>query len=184
MRSKTAAAAARLFREEGYASVSMRRLAAEVGCAPMTLYAYFESKADILSHLWDGIYTALFAELTALAATLDEPAARLAAVSRRHVCYWIDNPETYRLVYMTEGVSQTEVGDFISGSPTVNRYQLFFDAMEAALGQPDEATVKRRTEALLAGLQGIAHSHVTISSYPWTAAGTMVDDLVSALVRP
>jgi len=184
MRGKTAAAAERLFREEGYASVSMRRLAAEVGCAPMTLYAYFESKADILGHLWDGVYAALFADLKALAATLDEPAARLAAISRRYVRYWIENPNTSGWIYLTDGVSQAWVDAFIGGSGTVDRYQLFFDAMRAALGRHDDAMVKRRTEILLVGLQGIAHSHVTISGYPWTKAETMSDDLVSALARP
>lgn len=183
MRAKVGAAAARLFREEGYAAVSMRRLASEAGCTPMTLYAYFASKADILSHLWDAVYAALFESLAAEAAAATEPQDRLERISRRYVRFWIDRPETYRLVFMTEGVSQPEVDAFLGASGTVTRFRLFFDAMHVALGSCDEGALKLRTETLISGLQGVAHSHITISGYPWSPAEAMVDEIVRALTR-
>ena len=183
MRQRVADVAARLFREEGYASVSMRRMAREVGCTPMTLYAYFDSKTDILSHLWERVYDSLFGELASLAGPISDPLDRLAAVARRYVGYWVDNPETYRMVFMTEGVSQPEVSAFLDASATVDRFQLFFDTMRDVLGAPGEAELKMRTEILLSGLLGIAHNHVTISGYPWSPAEAMAGDLVSALAR-
>lgn len=184
MRKKVAHAAAQLFRDEGYASVSMRRLAKEVGCTPMTLYAYFDSKADILSHLWEGIYDEVFAELSALAGSIDSPADRLAAVAAHYVRYWVGNPERYRLVFMTEGVSQAEVSSFLESSTAVGHYQLFFGLMRDALEQPDDADLKPRSEALLCSLLGIAHSHVTISGYPWCAPEVLTGQIVSALMSP
>jgi AcrR family transcriptional regulator len=41
--------AARLFVEEGPGAVSMRRIAAELGCGTMTAYRYFASKEQIIT---------------------------------------------------------------------------------------------------------------------------------------
>jgi AcrR family transcriptional regulator len=46
-RSKIARHALAIYRAEGFGAVSIRRLAKEVGCAPMTIYAHFEGKTDI-----------------------------------------------------------------------------------------------------------------------------------------
>jgi len=48
MRARIAGEAKRLFQTEGYSQVSMRRISKEIGCAPMTLYKYYEAKIDIL----------------------------------------------------------------------------------------------------------------------------------------
>ena len=54
-RAEIAAVAIQLFNEEGYASVSMRRLGKEVGLTPMALYRYFSNKLEILTALWDHV---------------------------------------------------------------------------------------------------------------------------------
>ena len=50
-RSKIAKHALAIYRSEGFGAFSMRRLAKEVGCAPMTIYAHFEGKQDILTDI-------------------------------------------------------------------------------------------------------------------------------------
>ena len=47
-------AAGRLFTNEGYGAVSMRRIAGELGVSPMTLYKYYPSKLAMLSRSMDG----------------------------------------------------------------------------------------------------------------------------------
>jgi len=44
MRARIAGEAKRLFQTEGYSQVSMRRISKEIGCAPMTLYKYYEAE--------------------------------------------------------------------------------------------------------------------------------------------
>jgi len=179
---RIAAVAIRLFREEGYASVSMRRMAQEAGCTPATLYSYFGSKTDILRHIWAEVFEGLFTALGRLAAGIESPRERLAAVSRAYVRYWVDHPETYRVVYMTEGVTQPEVSVFLDEA--ADQFALFFDLMRRvwATASPDD--VEGRTQALLCGLQGVAHNLVTVSGYGWAPAERLVDTLVEALLPP
>ena len=51
MRAHIASCALELFSREGFAAISMRRLAQESGCTPMTLYKYFQNKFEILGTL-------------------------------------------------------------------------------------------------------------------------------------
>ncbi|MFM9884477.1 MAG: TetR/AcrR family transcriptional regulator, partial [Burkholderiales bacterium] len=54
-RKRIADAARRLFRDEGFEAVSMRRLATEAGCTPMSLYTYFDGKIDVLRSVWGDV---------------------------------------------------------------------------------------------------------------------------------
>jgi len=181
-RAAIAAAAATLFREEGYRAVSMRRLAEAAGCTPMTLYAYFDGKADILRHLWGGFFDELFSSLARIAARTPDARTRLKRLSSAYVRYWLADPERYRIVFMTEGVSQAETGVFAASAETVARYAVFFDAMRAASGATSEADLKLRVDALICGLHGVAHNAVTISAYPWETPARLTDLFVDALV--
>ena len=55
-------AAKKRFKEDGFASVSMRKIAADVGMGAMTLYKYFDSKNEILQHKWEEFFVELFQE--------------------------------------------------------------------------------------------------------------------------
>lgn len=181
-RSRIASVAARLFQNEGYRAVSMRRLAVEAGCAPMTLYAYFDGKAGVLRHLWGGFFDELFAQLARVAARTPDPKRRLTLISRAYVRYWLADPERYRIVFMTEGVSQSEAGVFAGSDETSARYSVFLGAMAGAIGaRASGSDVKLRVDALICGLHGVAHNAITISAYPWEPPEKLVDVLVDAI---
>ena len=44
---RTCRVATRRFAEEGFAGVTLRGLASDLGCSPMTPYRYFENKEEI-----------------------------------------------------------------------------------------------------------------------------------------
>ena len=182
VRAGIADVAIRLFRDEGYASVSMRRMALEAGCTPATLYAYFASKTDILRHIWAEVFARLFKDLERLAEDIAGPRERLAAVSRAYVRFWVDHPQTYRVVFMTEGVTQPEVGAFVDDAK--GQYALFYSAMHEAWAPTTAEDVDARTQTLLCGLQGVAHSLITVSGFGWAPAEQLVDTLVEALLPP
>lgn len=182
VRARIVAAAGALFQNEGYRAISMRRLASEAGCAPMTLYAYFADKADILRHIWAQVLNALFADLERTAQTVRDPVKRLRAISRGYVDYWLAYPDDYRMVFMTEGVSQPEVAAYVSGEDGAAQFALFAKAMADALGKASSTDLKLRTDALICGLHGVAHNAITIGGYPWAPAPRLVDLLVDGVL--
>jgi AcrR family transcriptional regulator len=181
MRTKVAAAAQRLFREEGYESVSMRRLAAEVGCTPMSLYTYYDSKIAILRDLWADVFADLFAHVRRAKPAGRSAEALLFAKCRAYVRYWVSRPEEYRLVFMSAGVTQSDVSVFVDSSASAAHYAVFFAALAATTDRP-EAEIAAHAQALICGLNGICHNLITISGYPWLPAETLVRILVEGVV--
>ena len=55
IRALVLAKAKKLFLEEGYSNITMRRIAKEIGYTPGTIYLYFKNKEDLLLEYIDGL---------------------------------------------------------------------------------------------------------------------------------
>jgi AcrR family transcriptional regulator len=93
------AAALRLFARHGYAAVSMRRIAAEVGVQAGALYTYIEDKQALLAELMRGHMTDLLAAWAACPGETD-PLVRLEQFTRFHIAYHLDRPDEVFVSYM------------------------------------------------------------------------------------
>jgi len=185
MRARIAETAQRLFRNEGYSAESMRRIATDVGCTPMTLYAYFSGKTDILRQLWADVFDEAFAAVERAGVKHTAPLARLKAAATAYVTYWLDHPEHYRLVFMTEGVTQGDVSVFVDGSPVAMRFQTLLEPLAGATGLSfGRRAFKLKADCLVCGLHGIAHCLITISAYRWSRAKDLVSTQVDGLTGP
>lgn len=175
MRLQISDAAGRLFHAEGYGKVSMRRIAAEVGCSPMTLYKYYDAKIDILRSLWAEVFADLFEGLDAIESSDHEPPDHLLDLSVAYVEYWLKHPDRYRLVFMADGVEQPDVTLFLDAPNIVARYGIFAKSIKSASPEPmDSNTLKLALDTLVCSLHGIAHNHVTISGHDWPAPRRML----------
>ncbi len=175
MRAHIASNALELFREEGYVAISMRRLASEAGCTPMTLYKYFENKFEILSMVWTHVLGELFDQLDRVAAAEPDPERRLGVVADGYVEYWLENRDSYYLVFMSGGITQEDVTRFMGDESLIGRFDLFRSCIAEVLGEragPDDIQV--RSEVLVCALNGIAQGLVTMSGYPWADPETLV----------
>lgn len=96
---RVAEAALRLFARQGYAAVSMRAIAAEVGVQVGTLYHYTPDKQTLLFDLMRGHMTALLAALEAQGLDGDA-ASRLEGFVRFHIGFHLDRPDAVFISYM------------------------------------------------------------------------------------
>lgn len=76
-RERLIAAAARLFRQQGYECTSVRQLAEAVGILSGSVFHHFDSKEDILMAVMTATIEIMTARLEAAAAADDHPARRL-----------------------------------------------------------------------------------------------------------
>jgi len=166
MRREIADIAKRLFQEDGYAKISIRRIASEMGCSPMTLYKYYPSKFDILRTLWADVFNDLFDQLEALPLTGER---QLHDLGKTYVEYWLNHTEYYRLVFISDGVTQSDVSVFLDSPALVQRFTIFGEAFLTSCSedvQIDE--MKLKLDAYICFLNGIAHNAITISGYQWS----------------
>ena len=91
-------AALTLFARHGYAAVSMRQIAAEVGVQAGALYSYTKDKQSLLMSLMQGHMDELLAADSGQGA--GTPAARLEAFTRFHIRFHSARPEAVFIAYM------------------------------------------------------------------------------------
>lgn len=147
-------AALRLFAERGYAAVSMRAIAAEVGVQAGALYNYTPDKQSLLFDLMTGHLNTLLAAVDALDEA--EPRARLAEFVAFHIRFHADRPDAVFIAYMElrnlTGENFTAV-EALRGAYE-NKLEAILAAGKAA-GQFSIADTKITTLAIIAMLTGV-----------------------------
>lgn len=184
-RRRIVAAARDLFAREGYAGVSMRRVAAKAGCPPSALYMLFPSKRRLLHFLWESVFTDLAAALERACAD-SAPSGRLAALCHAQVDFWLQRPEDYRAIFLVEDVPQ-EPGDayFAQSSPALLSSDSFQRTIAEAQARGDVAPGDPRVihSALLCALQGLVYNLICIPEYPWGDPRQLKSFTVQTLIR-
>jgi len=92
-------AAARLFASAGYSAVTMRAVAAEVGCSPMTPYRYFASKEHIFAVVRAEAFRRFADAQERGIRGVEDPEERLRALGRVYADFAIRDPDSYRLMF-------------------------------------------------------------------------------------
>ena len=96
VRERLCDAAAKIFAEEGEGAVSMRRLAAEVGCSPMAPYRHFADKEALIA----AVRAAAFNRLAdALDGVARDGRHRAADIGEAYVRFARQNPAAYKLMF-------------------------------------------------------------------------------------
>lgn len=148
-------AALRLFARHGYAAVSMRQIAAEVGVQAGALYLYTPDKQTLLADLMRGHMEELLAVCEAMGEA-GTPCARLERFARFHIRFHLDRPDAVFIAYME--LRNLEPENFRAVEVLRRRYE---DRLEAILRAGDETGVftvpdtKLATLALIAMLTGV-----------------------------
>ena len=150
-------AALRLIAQHGYAAVSMRQIAAEVGIQAGALYNYTPDKQTLLFDLMQGHMTDL---LTALkAADLQGDAlARLESFTRFHIRFHLPRPDQVFVSYME--LRNLSADNFASVEALRRQYEDVLENIlrageaEGVFAVPDTRVT---TMALIAMLTGISN---------------------------
>lgn len=96
VRGRLCDAAAKLFLEEGEAALSMRRLAAEVGCSPMAPYRHFADKEALVAAIRAQAFDRL---ADALDSVEQDNRHRAADIGEAYVRFARANPAAYKLMF-------------------------------------------------------------------------------------
>jgi len=174
-------AAKMLVQQEGYSKVSMRRIANEIGCTPMTIYGYYGGKIDILRTLWGDVFKDLFKSLGAMSCQIDAH-IYLQNLCTAYVDYWINNPDYYRLVFMAEGVTQPDVSVFLDNPDIVTQYSLFLEALQNLEGSQSRGSTKAKLDFLISAMHGIAHNKITLSGYEWSSPENQIQYIIKGIL--
>ncbi|PCE26803.1 TetR family transcriptional regulator [Paraburkholderia acidicola] len=185
LRERILDAARLIVTRDGFAALSMRKIADAIGYAPATLYLHFDSRDQIVRALCAEGYAQLLERFAPLAAIAD-PAERLKGLCRAYVAFGIEHPQSYRLIFMEDqshtdaafaGTAQAvdDSSDTASGLIARSLAQ-----MKTAGRLPASADAAAWAEALWATLHGIVALHLMDATFPRTPLDTLVDTALDA----
>ena len=86
---------------DGYPSLSMRKIARQIGYSATSIYLHFQNKDALVHALIDEGMERMYAAFLEAAATHPEhPLARLEALCRCYIQFGLDNAEYYEIMYL------------------------------------------------------------------------------------
>lgn len=152
---KIRAAALRLFARHGYAAVSMRQIAAEVGVRAGALYTYTADKQALLMDLMESHMRDLLAAWDATPKP-QSPEAQLEHFTRFHIAYHLERPDAVFVSYME--LRNLSPENFVTIEALRHRYEDGLeDILRAGVAASDFSVqdTKLATLALVAMLTGV-----------------------------
>jgi len=177
-------AARKLFADEGYDGVSMRKIASIAQCSPAALYTLFPNKRQLLRHLWEEVFAALFGVLEAAYDRSAEP-DRVEALCLAFVDFWLQRPDDYRAIFLIQDRLQgAQDSYFVDSSDVLSRMGILRRSITEAQarGELRAGDPYGIQNVLLCGVQGIALNLITIPEYPWGDPDRIKQDTIRTLV--
>jgi AcrR family transcriptional regulator len=194
LREEILAVSREIIATEGYAALTMRKLAQRIGYSPAALYMHFRSREEIAREVSRDGYANLLADLTAATAPhRDDPASRLRALARAYVDFGLKNPQTYALIFMEDPAYLTAAyAEHRSDDPATRAYELLVDVAGGLIaaglrppkaGKPARAVTSTEfAEAIWAALHGVVSLKLTCPAFPTSPAEILTGMIVETLL--
>ncbi len=209
LRDRILEAARRIVIREGFAALSMRKIADAIEYSPATLYLYFASRDEIARALCTQGYAQLLASFEPLVQIAD-PAERLRALARAYVAFGVAHPQTYRLIFMEDPTylgaalgGAGEAGKAAGGEANEPDPQPAVEVINPAAGDDSSDTAMRLmvgsleelkaagrlhasadgavlAQALWATMHGIVALNLTCPVFPTAPLDTVIDAALDA----
>jgi AcrR family transcriptional regulator len=187
-RAEILTAAERIFVEHGYEGATIRKIADEVGLSSTALYMHFADKGEILQEICKEAFEQLLKVNREMLAQPDEPDRRLRRMLQAYVDFGFDNPNAYRLVYMTRPVEAAGAQSAAqeTGAELFASFEQVVEDVAAAgrlTGEP-----RATAQALWAGAHGVVSLMITKPYFDWVGrealTRTLLDGLFRGLLKP
>ncbi|MDE1184026.1 TetR/AcrR family transcriptional regulator [Paraburkholderia sp.] len=183
LRERILDAARRIVMREGFAALSMRKIADAIEYSPATLYLHFASRDEIAQALCSEGYAQLLATFSP-AAHIADPAERLKAIGRAYVAFGTAHPQTYRLIFMEDpaytGATLIAADANNDGDEALRMMIAAFDELKAAGRIASEMNSAVCAEALWATLHGIVSLRLTCSVFPSVSLESVLETSLAA----
>jgi AcrR family transcriptional regulator len=178
----------RLLAQEDASQVSLRRIAAEAGYSPASIYQYFSDHRALFVAVRENDLTAAAEHFEKVAAGVTDPIERVRQVSLRSVDYWLSRPDQFDFLFSMIG-KKPDAGEDdevrFGESPVVTRtLNVYYHAVDALFETLPEPPLPNRLagDTLIAAIYGVALLPRTTPTKRWSDTYRMVELTVDAII--
>lgn len=177
------AAAELILVREGFAGLSMRKVADAIGYTVGQLYLIFQNQDDLLAIINERTTDAIYGHLRDRSEAIDAPLARLRALAAAYIEFALRHPHRFRMLF------EHQLPPAMSPRPSSElRIKRMFELVESAvaplLAETSSQSPRRVATTLWSGVHGIAALAVS-GKYKWAGQGDeghYSDELVETFV--
>jgi AcrR family transcriptional regulator len=174
-------AARELFVAEGYASVSMRKIAEKIEYSPTTIYLYFKDKTDLLHQVCEQSFAELTRELTADERKWANPLEGLRHGMREYINFGLLHPSHYEIVFITPIESDKYEYENSMGKVA---FEVLRGAVAecAAAGLLKSGNVELTSQTLWAGIHGVTSLLIKHKEFPFVGREQLINNMLNTLI--
>ena len=182
LREEILEAARTLFVKDGYASVSMRRIADRVGCSPGTLYLYFQDKDSILSAICAETFAKLDKHMEAIANDESNPLERLRRAGRTYAQFGLSHAEHYFLTFAIAGQTPFKSQEELQAG------QRSFDCLRRTVSECIDAGLLNRddveevAQSVWAAQHGVVMLLIAKPNFPFIERNRLIDSVLDMCI--
>ena len=175
-------AARKIFLEEGYDALTMRRVAKAIEYSPTAIYLYFKDKAELVQALCDETFNKLVKRLQDLSNKHTDPLDYLEAGLRAYIDFGLKNPNHYFVTFIA---SARRVDYTYQGSTGQQAFEFLRGCVSAcvASGRIRPVDVDTTAQALWMAAHGLISLLISDKSFPFVARQRLVDHLMETQLR-
>jgi AcrR family transcriptional regulator len=154
-------ASMKLFVEEGFSHVSVRKIAEQIQYSPTTLYLYFKDKNEILFHCCESGFEKMLEQNKSLS-LIGNPLERLHQMGVNYLNFGLSNPEYYDLMFIQDAPMAriNELGEgWSSGDQALEFLKIIIkEAMDKDL------LIPAKVESVALAVWGMVHGLVSLAT--------------------
>lgn len=185
LRQKILDAASELFAKEGYANVSMRKIAQKIEYSPTTIYLYFKDKTDLLNQICEETFGNLIKDIAKIETDYYEPITCLRKGMRTYVDFGLKYPNHYEVTFITPLSDYLGDEHPYEGSMGQKAFehivQLVTDSIKASqIKRGDVATI---SQTLWAGIHGVTSLLIAHNDFPFVDKDVLIDNVIDTLIK-
>lgn len=184
-------AARELFAEQGYDSVTMRKVAEKIEYSPTAIYLHFKDKEQLIRELCDHDFLAFAQEFQKIARTKD-PIERLRKAGHAYISFGNEFRQQFRLMFMTPVARPADESTLRRGDPAEDAYAFLLatvsEAFSAGRFRKELKDPELIAQMVWSGVHGVIALEIAKCSDDWVAwkplarrAKLTVDTLIDGL---
>lgn len=176
-------AAREMFVEEGYANVSMRKIAEKIGYSPTAIYLHFKDKTDLLHQICEESFARLAQNIVAIQKLSLSPLQRLEMGLREYIEFGLQHQSHYEIIFISPIRSDYESIAYEQSNGKIAFETLAKGVRECAEeGLLKSNDVELISQILWAGLHGITSVLIKHGGFPFVERRRLIDGMIKTLI--
>lgn len=175
-------AAREMFVADGYANVSMRKIADKIGYSATTIYLYFKDKNDLLHQICEQTFERLAQNIKAIYRLSDNPLEKLRSGLREYIYFGLKHPSQYEIVFISP------LPNNIESSFENSNGKIAFETMRIVVDECVAANLLKHnnieliSQTLWAGIHGVTSLLIQHSGFPFVEREVLIDSVIDTLI--